>query len=174
MKGLALLAFAAAAAILSGCSTHSRGAQGQAMGPIEFDPLERDQYEIAETVTGTGHTDRILWFIQTKPSFAIPLLYRKERHSAAINSAWAPRGLFSLGYGIVTALPDGLAWFESSEHLALYDALIQAEDADADTILPLGTRTSTNAWPLMIYVEEDTAVRCKLLRVKPDADLAPQ
>lgn len=169
MKFVSAVALSLAAATISGCAGLQRHGPEQSIDGINFEALKRSEYEVKETLTGTGTTDRLLYIIQTKPNFAFWPFYSAKNHDAYTNHA-APIGI---GAGPRT-LPIPMPWmgyFEKPERLALYDVLYQAEELDADTVLPQNVWIERERLPLNVYVNMHATVKCKAVRIKTDEDL---
>ena len=138
-----LICLAAASSLLGGCQSLSR-TPGTWVGPLEFEPLKRGEYEILESVEGVGTVTTIFGF-----AFA--------SGAQGYVSAFDAPGLLSTGQ------PAALS-------KAVYNATSKVRDADI--MLPLRSDISVTGIPFFLQTVRAT-VWGKAIRIKSDDELSP-
>ncbi|NQU44420.1 hypothetical protein HQ520_14110 [bacterium] len=142
---LILLASIGLIAGLTGCRATVSKMTVMETPTLEFAGLERDQYEILDTVEGHGMTARLF--------FLIPIGDKEFGYLSPHPTATSP--------------PFGAR--RSAMAAATYDALSKVQEADM--ILPLSFTTSRSGIPF-IYQKWRSKVKGKAVRIKSDTDLA--
>lgn len=144
-----------------GCSTSMDKMTLANVSGVNLAPLAREQYEVLDTVEGSGKVTYFLclpavsYFLNGGDNFLYVFTFGDKQFGYATESA-AAVGLF------------GLKTRTDSVAAATYDALSKVKAADL--LLPLSSRTSKTGLP-GLYVTMRSTVRGKALRIKTDVDL---